>query len=70
MADIVPRRFRPVADVAYVTGRSHRTIRNWAAHGQIARMKHPRTGVVLVDLVAADELSRQASRRNRAGAAA
>jgi hypothetical protein len=62
----VPARFRPVADVAFVTGRPHRTIRTWVARGDVASMKH--RGTLLVDLVAADELSKQAGRRNRAAA--
>lgn len=61
----IPLRFRPIADAALVTGRPARTIRNWARDGRIDRMLHPRTGAVLVDLVAAEELSRQAGRRNR-----
>lgn len=61
----VPARFRPVAAVAFITGRPARTIRNWARDGRIERMTHPRTGEVLVDVVAAHELSQQAGRRNR-----
>jgi hypothetical protein len=59
----VPARFRPIADAALVTGRPARTIRNWAADGRIERVTH--RGQVLVDLVAAVELSDQAARRNR-----
>lgn len=65
MPSTIPARFRPVADVAYVTGRPHRTIRTWAAQGRI-----PKTydgDRLLVDLVAAHELSEQAGRRNRGG---
>ncbi|HEY9408887.1 MAG TPA: hypothetical protein VIP77_04840 [Jiangellaceae bacterium] len=58
-----PARFRPVADVALVTKRPERTIRNWARDGRIDRMTY--RGTVLVDLVAADALSKQAGRRNR-----
>ncbi|OLT24397.1 hypothetical protein BJF79_13730 [Actinomadura sp. CNU-125] len=68
MPPAIPKRFRPIADVAYVTGRPKRTIRNWAADGRIERMEHPRTGAVLVDLVAAERLSEQTGRRNRAPA--
>lgn len=64
----IPARFRPIADVAYVTDRPPRTIRNWARDGRIDTMKHPRTGTVLVDLVAAQDLSEQSGRRNRARA--
>jgi hypothetical protein len=67
-APAVPARFRPIADVAYATNRPKRTIRNWAANGRIPRMEHPRTGTVLVDLVAAENLSQQTGRRNRAAA--
>lgn len=61
----IPLRFRPIADAAIATGRPARTIRNWARDGRIDRMTHPRTGAVLVDLVAAQELSQRAGRRNR-----
>lgn len=61
----IPLKFRPVADAAVATGRPARTIRNWARDGRIERMVHPRTGAVLVDLVAAYELSQRAGRRNR-----
>lgn len=64
--DTIPGRFRPVPDVAYATGRPHRTIRTWAAGDRIATMRHPRTGALLVDLVAAARLSEQAGRRRRA----
>ncbi|MGI5423076.1 hypothetical protein [Actinomadura luteofluorescens] len=66
----IPLRFRPIADVVLVTGRPARTIRNWARDGRIDRMTHPRTGAVLVDLVAALELSQRAGRRNRSTTAA
>lgn len=62
---LVPARFRPINDVAYATGRPMRTIRTWAREGRIERMRHPRTGAVLVDMVAAAELSERAGRRNR-----
>ena len=62
----IPLRFRPIDEVAYVTDRPMRTIRNWAARGRIERMEHPRTGMILVDLVAAQHLSEQTGRRNRA----
>ncbi|MFB4306973.1 hypothetical protein [Actinomadura sp. GTD37] len=66
----IPARFRPVADVVYVTRRPERTIRNWARDGRIERMNHPRTGALLVDLVAADALSKRTGRRNRSKVAA
>lgn len=66
----IPRRFRPISDAAFATGRSYRTIQTWARQGRIASMKHPRTGAVLVDIIQADELSQQAGRRNRAKTAA
>lgn len=56
-------RYRPVADVAYVTARPERTIRNWAAAGRIPRVEHH--GTVYVDLVAAAALSASTARRNR-----
>lgn len=58
-----PARFRPIADVAYVTQRPERTIRNWARDGRIERREY--RGTVLVDLLAAHKLSKQAGRRNR-----
>ncbi|MGI5418670.1 hypothetical protein [Actinomadura luteofluorescens] len=61
----IPARFRPVPDVAYATGRPHRTIRTWAAGDRIETMRHPKTGALLVDLVAAAKLSDQAGRRRR-----
>lgn len=64
----IPARMRPVADVVTVTQRPHRTIRTWAATNRIDSMHHPRTGALLVDLVAAARLSEQAGRRNRAAA--
>lgn len=64
----VPARFRPVPDAALVTGRSHRTIRTWAARGRIPSLKVGDR--MLVDLVAAVDLSKQASRRNPASTAA
>lgn len=66
----VPARMRPIPDVAYATRRPERTIRTWAAASRIDSMKDPRTGALLVDLVAAAHLSQQAGRRNRAKAAA
>jgi len=56
-------RFRPVADVAFVTNRPHRTIRTWARTGRVPSVR--RRGQVLVDLVAAARLSEQAGRRGR-----
>ena len=70
MATPIPARFRPIADAALVTQRPERTIRNWALDGRIDRMNHPRTGAVLVDLVAAKRLSDATPRRNRQRAAA
>lgn len=67
MPQNIPARFRPIADAALAAGRPKRTIRNWAADGRIDKMRHPRTGAVLVDLVAAVKLSNQAGRRNRSG---
>ena len=66
----VPARFRPMKDAALVTGRPFRTIQTWAREGRIDRITHPRTGAVLVDLVAAKKLSDATPRRNRAKAAA
>jgi hypothetical protein len=63
MPSTIPARFRPVADVALVTQRPHRTIRNWAAAGRIERIEH--RGAVLVDLIQAAALSDQAGRRTR-----
>jgi hypothetical protein len=62
-AAAIPARFRPVADVALVTGRPKRTIRTWAANERVPSIKH--RGQVLVDLVAAAALSEQTGRRNR-----
>lgn len=59
----IPARFRPVPDVALVTGRPHRTIRTWARQGRIPSLKH--AGRLLVDLPAAAQLSEQAGRRHR-----
>ncbi|WP_242892471.1 hypothetical protein [Actinomadura litoris] len=66
----VPARFRPINDVSLVTGRSYRTIQTWARRNKIDTMRHPRTGTVLVDLVAADRLSQQADRRDHQTASA
>lgn len=63
MSSTIPARFRPIADVALVTQRPKRTIQTWARRQRIDSMRHPRTGVVLVDLVAADKLSKQAPRK-------
>lgn len=65
MPPTIPARFRPISDAALVTGRSYRTIQTWARQKRIARMEHPRTGAVLVDLVAAARLSEEKGRRNR-----
>ncbi|MGI5171890.1 hypothetical protein ACQEU3_46865 [Spirillospora sp. CA-253888] len=65
----VPLRFRPMADVAHTTQRSLRTIQTWARKGRIDKLKLA-NGTVLVDLVAADALSKQTPRRNRAKTAA
>lgn len=67
MPSAIPARFRPISDVALVTGRPLRTIRNWADTGRIDKLHH--RGVVHVDLIAAHELSQQAGRRNRKAAA-
>lgn len=56
-------RMRPVADVALVTNRPCRTIRNWAQDGLIPSER--RDGRLLVDLVAAAHRSEQAGRRQR-----
>lgn len=58
-----PAQYRPVADVAYVTARPERTIRNWAAAGRVPRLEHH--GTIYVDLVAAAALSSRTARRNR-----
>lgn len=60
-------RMRPVAEVALVTNRPRRTIRNWAQDRLIPSVH--RNGRLLVDLVAAAERSEQTGRRNRARAA-
>ncbi|WP_344941433.1 hypothetical protein [Actinomadura miaoliensis] len=67
MPPTTPARFRPVADVALVTGRPHRTIRTWARDGRIPSLRH--RGRLLVDLVAAARLSEEAGRRTRKAAA-
>ncbi|MFC9973558.1 hypothetical protein ACFVH6_21955 [Spirillospora sp. NPDC127200] len=59
-----------MADVAHTTQRSLRTIQTWARQGRIDRITHPRTGTVLVDLLAAQQLSDATPRRNRSRAAA
>lgn len=56
-------RMRPVIDVALVTNRPPRTIRNWAQDGKIP--SEHRDGHLYVDLVAATHRSEQAGRRNR-----
>lgn len=60
-------RFRPVADVALVTGRTISTIHNWVAAGHIDRCDY--RGRVWVDLVAAQHRSEATPRRRRAHAA-
>jgi hypothetical protein len=60
-------RMRPVSEVAFVTNRPPRTIRNWARDGHIPSTH--RNGHLLVDLVAAAHRSEQTGRRNRARAA-
>jgi hypothetical protein len=61
-------RMRPVAEVALVTDRPRRTIRNWAQDGLIPSVH--RGGRLLVDLVAAAQRSEQTGRRSRSRAAA
>jgi len=61
----VPHRFRPLSDIALVTGRPYRTIQTWVRRERIESMKHPRTGLLLADMVAADELSKATERRTR-----
>lgn len=56
-------RMRPVADVAYATGRPHRTIRTWARQRRIPAEHHGDR--LLVDIVEAAKLSEQTPRRNR-----
>ena len=63
MPSTVPPRFRPLPDVAFVTDRPLRTIQTWMRRGRIDRMEDPRTGTVLVDLVAAKRLSDKAPRK-------
>lgn len=64
----IPARFRPLADIAFVTGRPYRTIQTWVRRERIESMKHPRTGLLLADLVAADQLSKATGRRTHRAA--
>jgi hypothetical protein len=61
-------RVRPATLVAEVTERPYRTIQTWARTGRIPHER--RNGHLLVDIVAAAELSSQTPRRNRTHAAA
>jgi hypothetical protein len=60
-------RMRPVTDVALAIDRPHWTIRTWARRGRVP--SEHRNGHLLVDIVAAFELSEQTGRRNRTRAA-
>jgi hypothetical protein len=61
-----PGNYRPIWVIAQYTGRSAETFRTWHKQGRIPSKTDPKTGDILVDVVAAFNLHEATPQRRRA----